>query len=276
VILLVGRRGNLSLSIQKHFADEEILVIGSEIASDWCEEDGLVRIGRDTKRLGIDPTMIVNAAGLVNPRTNSMQLRNVNYILPRNLQLYSRDQNIKLVTFGTILENFIDVAYSNNYLSSKREFFEHLQKWPVEDANFLHLQIHTWYGVPKPHPHMFLSQLLYSIMYKGDFAMTSGEQVREYHHIDDDMGALRFLLDSQTNGIVQLSHGESMSLKEMAALILENYSMKDLLQIGKLETPVNEKFNYTYKRNTLLSSISFRDSVSGITDYFDELLGKNQ
>lgn len=271
MILLVGSQGNLSLAVKKLFAQEEIQTVGSETAQFWCDDQGPYLIENFVGSLPTKPEIIINAAGVVNPLADAAKLVAVNYHLPRNLHDYTRKNNIKLVTFGTIMENHFDVSNSNAYMRSKRMYFDYLRrKKSIHET--LHLQIHTWYGGNHFHNHMFLSQMYNAIKEKTRFQMTSGSQFREYHHIHDDLTAVKFLLGQEYNGIFQMNHGGAMSLKELAKSVFEAFDSVELLEINKLESPKNEILTNDFHRNSILESMDFRDTQQGIVDHFKYLL----
>ena len=53
----------------------------------------------------------------------------------------------------------------------------------------MHLHLHTLYG-GRPQAHMFLGQMIRALERGAEFAMSSGEQLREYHHVHDIAGAM--------------------------------------------------------------------------------------
>jgi nucleoside-diphosphate-sugar epimerase len=271
MILLVGSRGNLSLAAKNFFNDEEIQVVGSDVAKSWCHEAADQNVSEYFYSLQKLPKVIINTAGVVNPSADLSRLIAVNYHLPRNLNTFSRDNDIKLVTFGTIMENSMSLSDSNPYLKSKRMYFDFLQDRKIGGVG-LHLQIHTWYGGYRFHDHMFLSQVFNAISTKSRFQMSNGMQFREYHHIDDDLTALKFLLDQNYAGVIQLNHGEATTLKELAHSIFKDFGLLELLEIDKLKTPENEILRKEFIRNEIFQSILFRETRKGIHDYFKKLL----
>jgi dTDP-4-dehydrorhamnose reductase len=271
VILVVGSQGNLSLATRNLFVQEEIHIVGSEIAKNWCDAQGPNQIDDYVESLQTRPKLIINAAGIVNPLADVSKLVEVNYYLPRNLHIYCKNNNIKLVTFGTIMETNLNLSNSNAYMRSKRMFFDYLRMSNGIDQT-LHLQIHTWYGGHRFHDHMFLSQMFKAIKAKTRFQMSSGLQFREYHHISDDLIALKFLLEQEHAGIFQMNHGEAMSLKDLAKSVFEAFDSLGLLEMNKLESPKNEFLTNDFHRNSILDSVYFRDTQRGIVDHFRKLL----
>ena len=270
MILLIGRHGNLSLATQNLFREREIHIVDSKIAKAWCEKKGLQSISNHFESLKVRPELVINTSGIVNPQAEVSELLDVNYYLPRNLHLFSQKSGIKLVTFGTIMENNLEISNSNSYLHSKRKYFEYLLN-PQVDSNSLHLQVHTWYGGNHFHDHMFLSQIYNALKRKISFDMSSGEQIREYHHINDDLTALQFLLEQNCTGVRQINHEEAISLRDLAEFIFGAYGLLELLKINKLKIPEHEILQKKFLRDKTLDSIHFRDTRVGILEYFKEL-----
>ncbi len=254
------------------YLDTEIRIIGSEIAQRWTNEDSLHKVENDLEHLRIFPDLIINAAGEINPKERPSKLLAVNYFLPRNLQDYSQKKGIKLVTFGSILENLEDVANSNPYLMSKRKYFDYFTKEIGFNTNSLHLQIHTWYGVTKPNSDMFLGQIYEALKEKRVFNMSDGNQLREYHNVFDDLNALQHLLNQNAHGVIQINHGEVLSLKEIAKSIFDSFNSTDLLRIGTLKAPKHEIFAKQFQPSEFLESIMFRPTTEGIVEDFKRLL----
>jgi nucleoside-diphosphate-sugar epimerase len=269
VILLIGRHGNLSLAAQNYFRESKIHIVDSEVATAWYAKKGLESIGNYFDNFKVRPELIVNTSGIVNPQAELSKLLDVNYYLPRNLNIFSQRSGIKLVTFGTIMENNLEISNSNAYLYSKRRYFEYLLNQQVDD-NSLHLQVHTWYGGDHFHDHMFLSQIYNALKRKISFGMSGGTQFREYHHINDDLAALKFLLDQKCTGVHQINHGEAISLRDLAEFIFGAYGLLELLKVNKLKIPAHEVLQKKYLRNKALDSIHFRDTRVGVLEYFTE------
>ncbi len=254
------------------YQDTEIRIIGSEIAQRWTDEDSLNKVENDLEYLKIFPDLIINAAGEINPKARPSKLLAVNYFLPRNLQDYSQRKGIKLVTFGSILENLEDVANSNPYLTSKRKYFDYFEKEISHNTNSLHLQIHTWYGLKMPSNSMFLGQMYQALKDKKVFHMSDGNQLREYHNVFDDLKAVQHLLKQETDGVVQINHGEVFSLREIAKSIFDSFNSTNLLCIGTVSAPEHEVFVKHFQPNALLESIQFRPTIEGLITDFKRLL----
>jgi nucleoside-diphosphate-sugar epimerase len=194
--------------------------------------------------------------------------------LPTNLVRAAEEFDIKVVTFGSIMENFPEISESNGYLKSKYMYKDFLVRNAGSTSKTLHLQIHTWYGGIRLHKHMFLGQMFEAISKRKPFEMSSGNQIREYHHISDDVRAIRHLVDLDSTGITSLNHGQSHSLKTIAEYVLSSFGVSELLHVGTLPNPTPENFSTNFARPKSLETIVFRDSLPGIANYFQSLIGR--
>lgn len=270
--MLVGGRGNLSLALQQVYEGQNLRIIGRDTAYKWTTQDAENQIHKDLDSIGIKPDLIINAAGQVNPNASPNELLSLNFHLPKNLERYAHNHGVKLVTFGTVMENLEDLSRSNAYLNSKRLYFEYLAEKVTPDSESLHLQIHTWYGVAVPHRHMFLGQMFSALEKKELFKMSSGNQLREYHNIYDDIDAVQFLLSKNAKGVFEINHGETLSLVEIATSVFDFFKSRNLLKIGSLLTPEYEIIEKKFEPSKFLESVNFRATSQGIITDFQRLL----
>ena len=272
MIMLVGTKGVLSSAIQEVFNGESIHIVDQAAAYSWASPTTGNRIAEYVSTLRDKPKLILNASGIVDPTASPEVLINVNYNLPKNLAEFANQNGTKLVTFGTIMENFEDLAVSNPYLSSKKKYYDYFVRSSQQHASVLHLQAHTWYGGNKLKSHMFLGQIFSAIQKRTIFKMSMGKQLREYHHLFDDLCALKHLLNSGAYGVFQLNHGEALSLQEVASHVFSEFNLSELLRIGVLPMSSHENLDATFLPDRLLSEVAFRGTLRGITDYMRFLL----
>lgn len=268
MILLLGGSGVLGHALQEKFNSREITLVNRENVMKWMSKDGSSHIEAFIERLPIKPSLIVNAVGITNPSALESELMAANFQLPSNLITAGKFYRAKVVTFGSIMEEVPHSSNSNKYLKSKLLFKDFLASGNTAGSNFLHLQIHTWYGGIKLHEHMFLGQLLRAIHETSRFEMSEGSQLREYHHILDDMKAVAELISLKSSGIHQINHGEPHSLKAIAEHILGACGLQGLLSLGSLPTPERDNFNFRFARPENLQHIQFRSTLSGILKDF--------
>ena len=130
---------------------------------------------------------IVLAIGETDSKKPSTDLMRINCELPLNILKATVNESVKVVTFGSFNEKFPISLEDNQYMRSKKAFCNQYRLSKDINRNHLHFHIHTWYGGKSLHPHMFLGQIYTSIKHQVPFSMTDGNQLREYHHIKDDM-----------------------------------------------------------------------------------------
>ena len=116
---------------------------------------------------------------------------------------------------------------------------------------------------------MFLGQIINSLKNKTIFNMSDGKQVREYHHVFDDATCMLKNLKNTVNGIHSISHGERLSLKEIAYGIFQYFNCEDLLNLNKIEPP---RFDVRNESNLELkiSHCEFRPTMKGLIDYIEK------
>ncbi len=105
------------------------------------------------------------------------------------------------------------VSSKNRYVQSKTLLNHYVKSLNSQHNSVAHIQLHTLYGVGAPSPFMFLGQILSALRNDSVFEMTSGCQLREYHHFLDDTEAIKQILESQTTGVVNLSNGKPVTLE---------------------------------------------------------------
>jgi len=274
MILLVGRNGNLSRAIQDYFSAENVHVVGSDVSSQWVASASNENMEVYLDNLKEKPNLVLYASGIIDPNAPLKDLLDINFHLPKKLEEISLKRNFKLVTFGTIMEKFDAIAASNPYIFSKRQYLDYLLQSDHSKSNALHLLIHTWYGGESLKPFMFLGQMYSAIQKREIFRMSSGNQLREYHHIHDDLNALKSLLDVDAKGVHEISHGETITLKALAEYVFSNFELSNLLQIGTLPNPEQEIFQIEYAPSGLLKAENFRKTLPGVVEYFNLLKGK--
>jgi len=268
MILLLGGSGILGCALQEEFKSREVTLVSRANAIKWMGKDGSSSIETFIESLPTKPSLIINAVGITNPLASESELMAANYQLPTNLVTAGKYFTPRIITFGSIMEEVPYSSNHNNYLKSKILFRDFLVSSDAIGANFLHLQIHTWYGGMKLHEHMFLGQLLRAVRETSLFEMSEGSQLREYHHILDDMKAVAELVSLNSSGIHQINHAEPHSLKDIAEHVLGALGAKELLCLGSLPTPQSDNFTFRFACPENLQHMQFRPTLSGILNDF--------
>ena len=271
VIIIVGSKGNLSTALQDTLKDMSILMLPSSSIETWLEEDGERDIESFLLNLSKLPTAILNATGIINPNEPAGFLNKVNYQLPRNLLTAANRFKIPLYTFGSIMERNPQYITSNNYLASKRRFkgyIDTLDKSRKE--NHLHFLVHTWYGVHTIPPHMFLGQMIESLTRRTKFRMSSGIQMREYHHIQDDMKVVLNSIQQKEFGVLEINHGNPIELREIAMAVFSHFDSMQFLEIDSSLDSVDESRVEFFEGLKVTEPYHFRGQISGIISFIEE------
>lgn len=271
-IYLIGGRGRLGQAIAREYADTDVVLLDRALYEEWSRDGAEREIAQYFERQAGESLVFV-ASGLLDPRLPPELLQGVNFHLPKNLIAAVSPLGMKVVTFGTAMEAFSGAR--NAYVESKRSLSEYVNTSIRSGCAALHLQIHTLYGMGVPTPFMFLGQILNAIRRGAPFSMTSGRQLREYHHLEDEARAIRWLAESAASGTIALSHGNPLSLKEIAETVFEALGKSELLRVGVLADPVEENFEKIFEPVMLPPDIKFRESLPAIIEYVKACLSEN-
>lgn len=230
----------------------------------WLSESDFSTMRRYLTKLEPNTT-VINAIGLTDPKTPIDQLNRVNFIFPQELLSVVNDLGLELITFGTILEKHADLTIRNSYVKTKSNFLNHIKESSAAKSH-LHIQLHTVYGAKRSHNHMFIEQIFKALSQNSHFEMSSGLQVREYHHIDDEINAIFKLMECGVFGVVELNAGNAIQIKQLATEVFAEFGKLPLLRFNP-ELDGVEVFNYFYEKSPYLEDVNFRDPIAGVTDY---------
>ncbi len=268
----MGKNGNLARAVTGNI--QNCQSIGREIFSSWGDKSGLHEIEKYFATFNKPVLNVFNCAGITNAASDPTLINKINLNLPKNLLSYCSKKDITVITFGSAMENFAQYSETNNYLKSKMA----LQNWLVENFensnHSLHIQMHTLYGGARIQPHMFLGQIFEAIKNNTSFQMSAGNQIREYHHIDDDMAALQVMTSRNKSGIQSISHGMPIRLKDLAKHIFLTFGKEDLLSVGELESSSLENQDVVFGADIDLAQVNFRDTKAGVVNWMKEALGE--
>lgn len=268
-IVILGKNGNLAKSLAHIFPDAE--VIPQKEYMNWLTSPQKAKKFFTAINEGEDKTDVYNCAGIIDPTINSSEIRLVNYSLPIYLSEQSDELNFRLVTFGTVMELLPKYAASNRYLESKLQFYKRYISTDDWLQSNIHIQMHTLYGGPHVHSHMFLGQIFSAISSRKIFHMSGGEQIREYHHIDDDAEAIRQLTKNKGGGLIDISHGQPEKLKNIAIQIFDHFNCNDLLQISAKISDEHDNREIVFERTKSLSNSLFRPTISNLIIWLERL-----
>lgn len=207
--------------------------------------------------------VLIYAAGIINPRENFDEMKKVNLTLPAMTCSAARSLGMKATTIGTVLEDTVPPEAQNPYVKSKYE----LQQ--IAREQWLHLQLHTIFGGTAPTDFMFIGQILNALNSNTRFSMTSGMQHREYHHVEDEAKAIFGLASKLDQGCFDISHGDSIRLKDLAHAIFAHFKKDDLLGIGDLKSPEIEIYEPHFGQHDYLKEYNFRETIPAITKWLE-------
>jgi nucleoside-diphosphate-sugar epimerase len=268
-IVILGENGNLSKSLTKKFPNA--IVIPKLRYMDWLvSPDKISKFFSDLETTEEIPD-VYNCAGVTDPSVNPSLIDQVNYTLPVFLSEQSNVAKFRLITFGTVMELLPKYSTSNPYLESKLKFYTRY----VADDNWqnrnIHIQMHTLYGGSRIHNHMFLGQIFHSISTKKVFNMSGGDQIREYHHIDDDAEAIVQVTNTVGGGLIDISHGKPEKLRDIAISLFDHFNSRALLNIASKAADENDNKNIVFKRTGNLPDTLFRSTIHNLIIWLERL-----
>jgi nucleoside-diphosphate-sugar epimerase len=267
-IVLVGSTGILGSAIAKEFRQTEIWCVSRSETAEWIK-GGEKTIAKSFSKLK-PGSIIINAVGEVNPRKPLDELISVNSNLPKKFMKISNELDLKLITMGTILENTPEIGKINNYVMSKQEFLKTISQSNLS-PNHLHLQLHTLYGGEKSHPTSLVRQICEAITQKKQLRMSSGFQIREYHHVIDEVQALKRFILSLEFGIVPLNAGMPIQIRRLAQAVFDKFNLSDYLVFDETLDSI-DILQADYTKTPFLHDINFRNPIAGVQEYITSQL----
>ena len=269
--VLLGGTGILGSGLISTLSEKNILRTSRSEIDSWFGSSGCTNMINYFSKLDKNAT-VINALGITDPKASIEDLEELNSLLPSRILRTLGNLDMKLITFGSILESNTTLASVNSYLKSKQDFFNRIQASP-STKNHLHLQLHTIYGSERSHRHMFIEQIFRSLRNKSEFVMSTGFQVREYHHIHDEVSAVIALIEKGHYGVLQLNAGNAIPINALATAVFNDFKQADLLKFNPALDGV-EVFNIYYQKNPHLQFMSFRDPILGVIEYLKNKLSE--
>jgi len=201
---------------------------------------------------------IFYCVGDTNPAGSEESLDTLNFQLPKSILKATTDLPFRLITFGSVHENS---QISNPYMNSKRKFRDFLFE-QATSCNWNHFQLHTLYSENLPKPYMFLGQMLEAIKSDCKFRMSSGSQLRQFHHTFDVVQAVVSSLPKiEKNSVTNVTGTASIHLVDLATRVFSQIGALENLEVGVLEDLVNEIYISLYSVPEFLLLHDFRDSL---------------
>ncbi len=278
-VLLFGASGLLGAPLVRRMAVNGRVVhaIPWREASGWLEPADSARIRERVAPLAEGGLDVLFTGGLTDPVQPAALLSASNRLFPqRVIDATRRLGDVRWVTLGTVLERFDALAATNAYIASKRALAAWVDEVGAADlaGRIVHLQLHTLYGGSAPAPHMFMGQLVEALRHGRPFAMSSGLQLREYHHVDDVAGSIARLLARPfaTDPVTSLSSGRPVRLADLARAVFAAVDREADLRIGALPDPAAENLAVRFAPSPRWLLGVPRDQISGVCAWVRELL----
>jgi nucleoside-diphosphate-sugar epimerase len=268
MIYVIGARGRLGQAITAEYADAVVVPLERAVYADWSRRDTSDAVTRYFDNKTHEGSVVFVASGLLDPRLPQDDLLNVNFHLPKNIIQGATRLGIKVVTFGTVMEGLL--KSQNAYIQTKTALGDYVAEAASANHPAIHVRIHTLYGLGEPSPFMFLGQMLEAIRKDVSFDMTQGKQLREYHHLRDEAKAIRIIADLAPPGVITLSHGQPLSLKQIAESVFQSLDKSHLLRVGALPAPSEENYQQIFHRPDVVKHAAFRDSLPAVVAYMHE------
>ncbi|WKJ92017.1 NAD-dependent epimerase/dehydratase family protein [Methylomonas montana] len=272
MIFVLGSHGRLGRAIAGSALSNQTNNLHRSIYAEWWRDGSADAIARFFEKSANTKSIIYNAAGIIDPKLNYEDHELINFKLAKNIVVGATKLGLKVVTFGTVMEKVVGDKTTNPYYLSKTKLGHFVEEFCSNSNLALHIRIHTLFGGDRPSSFMFLGQILHAIESQTEFKMTPGMQLREYHHIDDEVAAIYRLVDSGLSGAIELSHGQPVTLRELATYIFESYRCANLLKIGALPEPVNDNYGLLFERTVELTDMVFRDTLPNVIQYLRSYL----
>jgi len=266
--VLIGGSGRLGQALVRHGGD--VVCLPRATYADWHRADSGAAIGAALAPYRDRGATVLVAAGLLDPRLAPEQHRQVNLDLPANLIDAAAGLGVRVVTFGTVMEALL--AQQNPYVRSKAMLGSLVAARAAAGADVCHVRVHTLYGGGQPSSFMFLGLMLDALRAGRAFKMTSGKQLREYHHVDDEAAAIGALQDAGVRGVVELSNGAPLTLLSLARAVFDGCGAPALLEAGALPEPADENYETVLARHSALAAVHFRPALPAVVDYMAQCL----
>jgi nucleoside-diphosphate-sugar epimerase len=273
VIVVLGARGRLGSAIVAALPPGTAAAPDRPVYVDWSRPGTSDTIARALDRMAGHGGTVIVASGVIDPSLSRDVHEAVNYALARNVVEGAAKAGVRAVTVGTVMESLVAPEAGNPYVASKQRLSDFIAGFDAGDApQPLHVRIHTLYGGGPPTGFMFLGQMFAALSSRTSFCMSSGRQLREYHHVADDADALLTLVRGKAGGIVALSHGRPVMLKALAEAVFDAFGATSLVTVGALPDPPADNYAVAFPANPHLTEVNFRETLPNVILYLRSCL----
>lgn len=275
--VLVGSTGAVGSCLTSHLPDSTIAISGQRVRH-WISQSNSrnfkMALETDLPNLSKSSLVLINCVGITNPLGNIDELVKVNYEFPLRL-LQSLDEKIAtFVNFGSVLESFVQDD-TNAYLNTKVRISTALRMFDTK-TRLINFKLNTIYGGYKNPAHLLIGQLENSIKMRTTLPLSSGSQIREYHHLRDVSIVLSDIIQQgSVFGEIDLNYGFATTIRDVIYQVMRNLNLDHLLDFDFREDPVNDNYNYWPSKSEYLKGYTFRDPVAGITSYLQSRIAQH-
>lgn len=269
MMYVIGGRGRFGRAICASRSAREIVALEREVYERWWQSGADASIARYFDRAEPGSVVLV-VSGVLDPTLPRAEHQRVNVELPARIIDGACAAGLRVVTFGTVMERLLE--HPNAYIATKADLGRLAAERAAAGDPVTHLQLHTLYGGGEPAPFMFLGQLCRALRERRPFEMSPGRQLREYHHVDDDVAAMHAVLAAGANGVTALSHGAPCTLRDLATHVFTSVERLELLRIGARPEPPDDNYATVLQRPRELEHIHFRSALQGVTAYVQSVL----
>jgi nucleoside-diphosphate-sugar epimerase len=268
--LIVGGSSRVAQRFMALSPDRDFIVADRPEITRWLAGDDASEFSRfvDGAATGVKHVHIF--AAVTDPQADPELIESVNVRLPRLVLERANDAGYHVTTYGSALEALGPTT--NRYLESKRRVASMVDEFARNGTDAFHIRFHTVYGTGTPQPHMFLGQIFTALVTNSSFNMTSGEQLREYHHVDDVVTAITLLNAHRTGSSATISHGMPVRLRDLATAIFASLDRSNLLNIGTVQSEQTDVYDSLGGETLELEGLHFREPIAGVVDCIRQAL----
>jgi len=207
------------------------------------------------------PDIVINCAALYGRNGESIvEIVKANIEFSCLLLELSKQYNVKtFINVGTSLPSEISL-----YALTKNTFVDIAKNQVSEKFQFINIKLEHFYGVGDDN-YKFIQHVIDKCSNNEELLLTTGDQVRDFIHIDDLLRAVHCLILSvdKISNFEQISigSGEGVSIREIVELIHSLTKSSSVLKFGALEYRKNEVM-YSCADTTRLNQLSWSPLVT--------------
>jgi nucleoside-diphosphate-sugar epimerase len=268
--LIVGGTSRVAQRFMALNPNEDFIVADRPEITRWLAGDNASEFNRFVQDARIFPEHVHIFAAVTNPQADPELVESVNVHLPRLVLERANDFGYQVTTYGSALEAL--GSNTNRYLETKRRLASLVDEFVRNGTDAFHIRFHTVYGAGSPQAHMFLGQILTALVTNTPFNMTSGTQLREYHHVDDVVSAISLSSSYRIGSSATISHRMPVQLRDLATAIFASVDRSDLLNIGTVQSEPTDVFESLGGETLELEGLHFREPIAGVVDYMHQAL----